>query len=56
MRATTGFTARGGNGRQTTKAIVAKRTDAPYRAGARKAWLKLKNRAHSRRGVVERRS
>ena len=33
--------------------IVAKRIDAPYRAGSRKAWLKVKNRAYSRRGAVE---
>ena len=33
--------------------IVAKRADAPYRAGPHNAWLKIKNREYSRRGAVE---
>ena len=33
--------------------IVAKRMDAPYRAGPRNTWLKIKNRNYSRRGAVE---
>ena len=33
--------------------IVAKRTDAPYRAGPSSAWLKIKNKRYSRRGAVE---
>jgi ATP-dependent DNA ligase len=33
--------------------IVAKRADAPYRAGPHNAWLKVKNRAYSRRAAVE---
>ena len=33
--------------------IVAKRADAPYRAGPSRAWLKIKNREYSRRGAVE---
>jgi bifunctional non-homologous end joining protein LigD len=33
--------------------IVAKRIDAPYRAGPHNAWLKIKNRAYSSRGAVE---
>ena len=33
--------------------IVAKRADAPYRAGPNTAWLKIKNRDYSRRGAVE---
>ncbi len=33
--------------------IVAKRMDAPYRAGPHNAWLKIKNRDYSRRGAVE---
>ena len=32
--------------------IVAKRMDAPYRAGPHNAWLKIKNRNYSRRGAV----
>jgi bifunctional non-homologous end joining protein LigD len=33
--------------------IVAKRMDAPYRAGKYSSWVKIKNRAYSRRGAVE---
>jgi len=33
--------------------IVAKRADAPYRAGQNASWLKIKNRQYSRRGAVE---
>jgi len=33
--------------------IVAKRKDAPYRAGKSPSWVKIKNRAYSRRGAVE---
>jgi bifunctional non-homologous end joining protein LigD len=33
--------------------VVAKRVDAPYRAGAHNAWLKIKNRKYSRREGVE---
>jgi bifunctional non-homologous end joining protein LigD len=33
--------------------IVAKRVDAPYRAGPCNAWQKIKNKAYSRRGAVE---
>ena len=33
--------------------VVAKRADAPYRAGPSNAWLKIKNCAYSRRGAVE---
>ncbi|MGE5100240.1 MAG: hypothetical protein ACM3SX_09655 [Deltaproteobacteria bacterium] len=33
--------------------IVAKRADAPYRAGPRTHWLKIKSRAYSRRGAME---
>ena len=33
--------------------IVAKRMDAPYRAGPRNTWLKIKNRNYLRRGAVE---
>jgi bifunctional non-homologous end joining protein LigD len=33
--------------------IVAKRADTPYRAGPSRAWLKIKNKAYSRRGAVE---
>jgi len=33
--------------------IVAKRMDAPYRAGPSSAWLKIKNREYARRGAVE---
>jgi ATP-dependent DNA ligase len=31
--------------------IVAKRLDAPYRAGRQPVWLKIKNRDYSRRGT-----
>ena len=37
----------------THEGIVAKRMDAPYRAGPRNTWLKIKNRNYSRRGAVE---
>jgi bifunctional non-homologous end joining protein LigD len=33
--------------------IVAKRLDAPYRAGRHPSWIKIKNREYSRRGAVE---
>jgi bifunctional non-homologous end joining protein LigD len=33
--------------------VVAKRADAPYRAGPHNAWLKIKNCAYSRRAAVE---
>jgi bifunctional non-homologous end joining protein LigD len=33
--------------------IVAKRLDAPYRAGRQSHWLKIKNRDYSRREAVE---
>jgi ATP-dependent DNA ligase len=33
--------------------IVAKRADAPYRAGRQPAWVKIKNRNYSRRAAVE---
>jgi bifunctional non-homologous end joining protein LigD len=33
--------------------IVAKRADAPYRAGRQPAWVKIKNRDYSRRAAVE---
>ena len=33
--------------------IVAKRLDAPYRAGRQSTWLKIKNKDYSRRGAVE---
>jgi bifunctional non-homologous end joining protein LigD len=33
--------------------IVAKRVDAPYRAGAHNAWLKIKNKGYSRRAAIE---
>ena len=36
--------------------IVAERADAPYRPGPRRTWLKIKNKAYSRRGAVEWRS
>jgi len=32
---------------------VAKRVDAPYRAGRQPAWVKIKNRDYSRRAAVE---
>jgi len=35
------------------KGIVAKRVDAPYRAGRQPAWVKIKNRDCSRRAAVE---
>ena len=33
--------------------IVAKQMDAPYKAGRQPVWLKIKNRAYSRRAAVE---
>ena len=33
--------------------IVAKRVNAPYRAGPHNAWLKIKNKHYSRREAVE---
>ena len=33
--------------------IVAKRLDAPYRAGPQSSWIKIKNRNYSRRDAVE---
>jgi bifunctional non-homologous end joining protein LigD len=33
--------------------IVAKRLDAPYRAGRHAHWLKIKNHTYSRREAVE---
>jgi ATP-dependent DNA ligase len=33
--------------------IVAKRLDAPYRAGRQPTWLKIKNKEYSRREAVE---
>jgi ATP-dependent DNA ligase len=33
--------------------IVAKRADAPYRAGPCNAWLKIKNKGYSRRAAIE---
>ena len=38
---------------QDFEGIVAKRVDAPYKAGRQAAWLKIKNRDYSRRGAVE---
>jgi len=32
---------------------VAKRVDAPYRAGRQHVWVKIKNRDYSRRAAVE---
>ena len=32
--------------------IVAKRIDAPYRAGRQSTWVKIKNRAYSSRDAV----
>jgi hypothetical protein len=33
--------------------MIALVLDAPYRAGRQAAWLKIKNKAYSRRGAVE---
>jgi hypothetical protein len=38
---------------QDFEGIVAKRVDAPYRAGRQPAWMKIKNRDCSRRSAVE---
>ena len=38
---------------QDFEGIVAKRVDAPYRAGRQPAWVKIKNRGYSRRAAVE---
>ena len=38
---------------QDFEGIVAKRVDAPYRAGRQPAWVKLKNRDYSRRAAGE---
>jgi len=38
---------------QDFEGIVAKRVDAPYRAGRQPAWVKIKNRDYSRRAAVE---
>ena len=38
---------------QDFEGIVAKRVDAPYKAGRQPAWVKIKNRAYSRRAAVE---
>ena len=38
---------------QDHEGIVAKRADAPYRAGRQPAWIKIKNRNYSRREAVE---
>jgi len=38
---------------QDFEGIVAKRVDAPYRAGRQPAWVKLKNRDYSRRATLE---
>jgi bifunctional non-homologous end joining protein LigD len=38
---------------QDHEGIVAKRLDAPYRAGRRFEWLKIKNREYSRREALE---
>ena len=38
---------------QDFEGIVAKRVDAPYKAGRQPVWLKIKNRAYSRRAAVE---
>ena len=39
--------------RHDQEGIVAKRMNAPYRAGRQPTWLKIKNRDYSRRGAVE---
>ena len=39
--------------RHDQEGIVAKRLDAPYRAGRQLTWLKIKNRDYSRRAAVE---
>ena len=39
--------------RHDQEGIVAKRIDAPYRAGRQSSWLKIKNRDYSRRGGIE---
>jgi bifunctional non-homologous end joining protein LigD len=38
--------------RHDQEGIVAKRLDAPYRAGKQPTWLKIKNKSYSRRGAV----
>jgi len=38
---------------QDFEGIVAKRVDAPYKAGRQPAWVKIKNRDYSRRAAVE---
>jgi bifunctional non-homologous end joining protein LigD len=39
--------------RHDQEGIVAKRLDAPYRAGRQPTWLKVKNKEYSRREAVE---
>jgi len=39
--------------RHDQEGIVAKRLEAPYRAGRQATWVKIKNRDYSRRGAVE---
>ena len=39
--------------RHDQEGIVAKRLDAPYRAGRQPTWLKIKNADYSRRGAIE---
>jgi len=39
--------------RHDQEGIVAKRLDAPYRAGRQPTWLKVKNKSYSRRGAIE---
>jgi len=38
---------------QDFEGVVAKRVDAPYRAGRQPVWVKIKNRDYSRRAAVE---
>lgn len=37
---------------QDQEGIVAKRLDAPYRAGRQESWVKIKNKAYSRQAAV----
>jgi ATP-dependent DNA ligase len=38
---------------QDHEGVVAKRLDAPYRAGRQSAWVKIKNKNYSRREALE---
>jgi hypothetical protein len=39
--------------RHDQEGIVAKRVDAPYRAGKQSTWIKIKSKEYSRRDAVE---